>query len=520
MDATYAPEPSLKDWLPSWLQKHKATIAAFINVVMILAFLLANSKPVLANPTWNVQVGAHAKCLVSGDEVGIEASFANNDTRPIAVVATDMQTRKSVDLGTIESGGHTSQIIHTGLLTISSGQVRFDMRWADGSSGSDTRYDSYDAATCLVMTLTPTSVPNTPTSFPPSPTPTVDLPTPTWTVPPTEGQPTNTPTVYNSPTPELTTPAFTDTPVPSETPEKTPTVMASPTPVPTTSVPPTETLPPPVTETPPPSTETPPPTVPPTEPPQPPKYICDFADYQIVGNTLTIFGALDRKIADKEVRVIGETGIFARSQTDLDGKFSVQVQAPWPSGLVKVFIGGRTSNDCKFTLPSPPPPTEVTPPVEEQPPAVQPAAIEQPLIAEPKAAVGSQEKDVIAESGDYIKIGEIYLSLHQSCAIDRHGALVLPGTGVALCNGHFRTHRTQGGYWIKMKAGMPVVVHLNGQTTFWILSPGVRFGYDSTLKPILGFDIGSCFSTADKQWGGIEVFNLIPLDPASQDPNV
>lgn len=183
---------------------------------------------------WLTKQNAGAYCTDEGT-VGINVSFSNTEPdKPIwcmKVVAIDQQSGKRIDFGNVNAGDTVTGDIDIGESSITSGQVKFELTWCDGRSGSDVRYAQYDATTCQepspTPTLTPTLTPTPPETITPSPstTPGVTVtPTPTQGVTPSI---TLTPTPGISTTPTPTTPSVTSNP--SSTPTNTPTATPTPT---------------------------------------------------------------------------------------------------------------------------------------------------------------------------------------------------------------------------------------------------------------------------------------------------
>ncbi len=100
---------------------------------------------------WHTDQTAESVCI--DGEVYIKISFTNTEAEgsglSMDVVATDIQTGASVDLGTVEPGETKPGQIATGVNSlIRDGTVRFDLRWSDGHPGLDTRRADYSAITC------------------------------------------------------------------------------------------------------------------------------------------------------------------------------------------------------------------------------------------------------------------------------------------------------------------------------------------------------------------------------------
>ncbi|NTV31345.1 hypothetical protein HGA91_05220 [candidate division WWE3 bacterium] len=147
---------------------------------------------------WKTEQSVKAECPSNG-QITLAISFSNtepsNDNYSMDVTATDEQTKKSVNLGTVKPGQTVTKTLNLGVNKIAAGRVKFDLKWTNNSSGTDVRYSSYDAIQCEETTPTPTPS----TSVTPSVTPTNSV---TPTVTPT---PTRSTTVTPTPTGSQTT---------------------------------------------------------------------------------------------------------------------------------------------------------------------------------------------------------------------------------------------------------------------------------------------------------------------------
>jgi hypothetical protein len=130
------------------------------------------------NVTWATTQSAVSKCPTT-ETTGIEVivTFKNTeddrDSKAMNVIATDQQTGKEINLGSIRGGATKTGTIQTGEATISAGTILFTLTWTDGHSGSDTRTAKYTAPTNCELP-TPTLPIETPTSSPSAtPCPTV-----------------------------------------------------------------------------------------------------------------------------------------------------------------------------------------------------------------------------------------------------------------------------------------------------------------------------------------------------------
>lgn len=179
-------------------------------IIVFIAMSLLVSKPVLA---WDVLHSVKSIC-VSENEAGVKVTFQN--TQPawtnmsMDVTAVDLQSGKSLYLGTLTPGQKVEGTFASGKNQISKGTVIFKLTWTSGRSGYDERKGYYHEITCPqpTPTLIPTATPR------PTVTPT---PAVTGTVVPTS-TPTPTPAATSTPTP-TSTPRPTATPTPTPTPQ-------------------------------------------------------------------------------------------------------------------------------------------------------------------------------------------------------------------------------------------------------------------------------------------------------------
>ncbi len=142
---------------------------------------------------WNVGQSASTSCPIPGNGVDIKVTFSNSEpnqsSTAMTVTATDQQTGKTVDFGSIKGGQTVNETIHTGRSTLNAGTVLFKFKWTDGHFGSDTSSASYQAVrNCIAPTSTPTpEVTLTPTITPTIPPGVTPSTTPTPTICPTLG---------------------------------------------------------------------------------------------------------------------------------------------------------------------------------------------------------------------------------------------------------------------------------------------------------------------------------------------
>jgi hypothetical protein len=183
----------------------------------------------------------------------------------------------------------------------------------------------------------------------------------------------------------------------------------------------------------------------------------------------------------------------------------------------------RTGHCTVTPVPPTPTPTE-TPPTEPTPgptktPEPTPIETETPRtptetseststpILVPAASVGNSVSEVVSETGDWVKVGRKFLSVHQECNTNDNNVLQLPDTGAALCNGSVYLHRIQEG-WISLEEGIVVILKVGSNISTFKLEQKGTLGYQNSL-PGAGY-IGSCYGN-ESGWLGIELFRLVPV---------
>src|SRR3989344_7895712 len=86
---------------------------------------------------WKTQQSADSACIENTATIGV--TFTNTEPNEpqwtMNVVATDQQTNRSTDLGTVNPGETKTGVINTQQSSLNSGQVKFELTWSDGHSG-------------------------------------------------------------------------------------------------------------------------------------------------------------------------------------------------------------------------------------------------------------------------------------------------------------------------------------------------------------------------------------------------
>lgn len=95
---------------------------------------------------WATRQSAFSECSPEKKSAVINVQFTNTeDTKSMDVTAKDIQSGKTVDLGTIKPKETKKGQIVTESKELASGVVQFTLRWTDGSAGVDTRTATYEA---------------------------------------------------------------------------------------------------------------------------------------------------------------------------------------------------------------------------------------------------------------------------------------------------------------------------------------------------------------------------------------
>ncbi len=123
----------------------KSKLLIAITIIVIVSLVPVGTF------AWSTHQTAKAICV--HDKAAIDVVFKNTEpiNEPVKnamdVVAVDMQTGKSVNLGTILPGETATGTINAEQTILSAGTVRFDLLWTN-RPGSDERFASYDAKNC------------------------------------------------------------------------------------------------------------------------------------------------------------------------------------------------------------------------------------------------------------------------------------------------------------------------------------------------------------------------------------
>jgi len=265
----------------------KSFLITLIGIVIVGLPLTVYSllhQQIFQQFAWTTQQSAVSQCSTDTGNAVIQATFTNTEpdsAHDMNVTITDLQTGKSVNMGTVAHQETKTASLDTGKTSLSSGSVAFHLSWTDGTSGTDQFFASYKAVdtcppptnfcpetpqgTCswdpeagatgynvvvketdndnTVQTVSVSSS-TTQISFPMSltapyectvtPTNECGGGTPVTSPEKTCTQPTPSPTVSPSPSPSVSpSPSPSTSPSPTETPSPTPSPVPTATPIPT-----------------------------------------------------------------------------------------------------------------------------------------------------------------------------------------------------------------------------------------------------------------------------------------------
>src|SRR5581483_1476602 len=100
-------------------------------------------------PAWSYRASVEATCTASG--VRLALHFANTESHPtqaMTVTATDLQTSKSVALGSVAPGHTATGNIDTGVPSVKAGKVRVALSWTGAPGAGEQRLLAYPAFGC------------------------------------------------------------------------------------------------------------------------------------------------------------------------------------------------------------------------------------------------------------------------------------------------------------------------------------------------------------------------------------
>jgi len=122
--------------------------------VFVLVLGLLALAPV---PAYAWRISQTAKSVCENGKAAIDWTFVNNESnRSIKVVVKDERSGQSQPARTLAAGQAASGTISTGQASISSGEISFLLKWADGEKGSDIRDEKYAKINCATKPATDT----------------------------------------------------------------------------------------------------------------------------------------------------------------------------------------------------------------------------------------------------------------------------------------------------------------------------------------------------------------------------
>lgn len=132
-------------------------IVAGITLLAIpLTVFILQNQTFFRQFAWSAQQSATSSCDSTSGTAVVAVSFTNSEaTKDMNVVAKDLQSGKSVNLGTVAHQQTATGKIDTGLPSLSNNGVTFTITWTDNSPGSDTRTATYNqVSSCQAATIT------------------------------------------------------------------------------------------------------------------------------------------------------------------------------------------------------------------------------------------------------------------------------------------------------------------------------------------------------------------------------
>lgn len=128
---------------------NKIPLLIILGVVLIgipLTIITLQQQQIFQQFAWATRQSATAACSPENGGAIVTVQFTNTeDAKSMDVKAKDIQSGKTVDLGTIKPKETKNGIIKTESKELAKGAVQFTLTWTDGSSGKDTRSATYEA---------------------------------------------------------------------------------------------------------------------------------------------------------------------------------------------------------------------------------------------------------------------------------------------------------------------------------------------------------------------------------------
>src|SRR4051812_4253747 len=132
--------------IPKQLVALFAAAVLFLGGALLLVQLQQQQR--IKQFAWQVAQSADASCSTDNNTAVINVSFTNHESeKSIDVTAKDLQTGKSVDLGTAAPGENKQDTLVTDHTSLNAGSVAFFFKWTDNSPGNDTATANYKAVT-------------------------------------------------------------------------------------------------------------------------------------------------------------------------------------------------------------------------------------------------------------------------------------------------------------------------------------------------------------------------------------
>jgi predicted RNA-binding protein with TRAM domain len=121
-------------------------VLAILLVGLPLTLLQSEIQQIFKQFAWQTTQSAEAVCAPEGENTIIGVKFTNREsTRAMDVVAKDIQTGKTADLGTVDAGKTAEGEIVTETTSLRAGSVVFTLTWTNGTPGTDTFTANYGA---------------------------------------------------------------------------------------------------------------------------------------------------------------------------------------------------------------------------------------------------------------------------------------------------------------------------------------------------------------------------------------
>lgn len=156
--------PAFSAFIQGIMKREKMTTNSGTKTYAVAFFIVVSLFLTFPGRAFAWATNQSAQAFCDGATAKIKITFTNTEVKnqnvcyEMNVTVTDTKTGQSVQLGKVIEGQTKTATINTSLTSLSSESVIFNLTWADGRVGNDTRSAYYSDINCSVSP-TPTATP-------------------------------------------------------------------------------------------------------------------------------------------------------------------------------------------------------------------------------------------------------------------------------------------------------------------------------------------------------------------------